>query len=104
MFTTLSTRRSATSGIEPSVKALGDACAGLGLEYSAAPVPISPATATEASRVRSEVILVLRWVTKLGPTSWLRLFRDTGRLIGWGNDRSPGFLRGHVCRPGQGSG
>src|ERR1041385_1306664 len=81
MLTTLSTTRSATSGIAPSVSTAGAACAGVVPERSAAPVPSSPTTAAAAMSVRSGVI-GSSLVTNLGPCNRLPLFLATGRPIG----------------------
>src|ERR1700759_5400642 len=59
MFTTLSTTRSATSGIEPSVNTDGVAWAGVAPERKAAPVPTRPTTAAAARKLRKAVIFFL---------------------------------------------
>src|SRR6185503_19971544 len=100
MFTTLSTTRSATSGIEPSVRTAGVACAALGPERRAAPAPISPTTAAAARKLRNGVIWVSSmttsargawspcWgtvVTNVGPGNGLPLFHGPTTPIRQGN-------------------
>src|SRR5882724_7693890 len=89
MFTTLSTTRSATSGIEPSVNTDGVAWAGVAPERKTAPVPTRPTTAAAARRLRKAVIFSSGWrpdelghlwgtvVTNLRPVYGLPLFRES---------------------------
>src|SRR5262245_25897904 len=92
MFTTLSTTRSATSGIELSVSADGAALAWFMPGRNAAPVPTSPTTAATARRGRSGFILVPRWSTNLGPDDRLPLFRDNAHLISWDHPPPDGII------------
>src|SRR4051812_7403804 len=103
MLTTLSTTRSATSGIELSVstdgEADGAACAGLMPECNAAPAPTSPATAVTARRVRSGVILVPRELRILDRTTGC-IYSIPPAARSGGDPRRD--LRVHVREPGQG--